>query len=163
MIEIDQGNDTSFSIAFVYGSPSTMLRKRLWADLSRSTRDIKAAWLTMGDFNSVATQEEISNQATYNSRPSADFNKWIFDEGLVDMGYTGPRFTWMRGVTTDNFKGAHLDRAMCTTEWLCSHLNYEVNHLPIYCSDHAPLKVQVQDGDMKARCKNFISSSLDYT
>lgn len=156
LMSINHCGKTKWSMAFVYGSPSATLRRRLWTDLTTSRNNINPAWMVMGDFNAVAKQEEVSNQETFNSRRNMEFNKWQFDEGLVDMGFTGPKFTWMRGITTDNFKGARLDRAMCTMDWLSLFPEYEVIHLPIYSSDHAPIQVKIHDEPERVRRKNFI-------
>lgn len=77
-------------------------------------RDINRAWLAEGDFNSVVAREKVSNMDNFNDRRSNRFTDWIFSQGLVDMGYTEPCFTWKRGNDMETFKGAFLDRTLCT-------------------------------------------------
>lgn len=48
---------------------------------------------------------------------SAGFQEWIYEHNLLDLGYVGSSFTWVRGLTNDNFSGARLDRTLSTVEW----------------------------------------------
>lgn len=38
------------------------------------------------------------------------FSDWIFEQNLVDMGFSGSNFTWFKGLNSSTFKGARLDR-----------------------------------------------------
>lgn len=144
VLDISHGNEINKSLALVYASPSHQLRRKLWEGLSRSTGILNNEWLAIGDFNSVATREEVSNKEGFDSRRCRDFNKWIFDEGLVDIGFTGPKFTWTRGVKSESFKGARLDRALCTTEWITKFPHSKVTHLTSHHSDHLPIMVRTE-------------------
>lgn len=78
IMDIQPDNEERKSIAFVYGSPSQTLRRKLWSELSRRNRNMVDAWLCVGDFNSVTVQEEVSNWNTFNSQRCSDFTSWIF-------------------------------------------------------------------------------------
>ncbi|KAJ8423366.1 hypothetical protein Cgig2_026784 [Carnegiea gigantea] len=45
------------------------------------------------------------------------FNNWIENNALLDIGFTGPTFTWVRGRTPSTRKSARLDRALCNMAW----------------------------------------------
>ncbi|XP_031105322.1 uncharacterized protein LOC116010180 [Ipomoea triloba] len=92
-----------------------------------------------GDFNSVTSMEEVNNSESFSLSRCSDFNSWLFREGLVDLGYTGAKFTWMRGVNTSTFRGARLDRALSNVQWKLTYPNTVVEHLPMLHSDHTPL------------------------
>ncbi|XP_019158517.1 PREDICTED: uncharacterized protein LOC109155288 [Ipomoea nil] len=128
-------------LSMVYGSPVLSLRKKLFADLSGSFFDPQGPWLTVGDFNSVTCRNEVSNPETFTSSRTVDFNDWIFREGLIDLGFTGPKFTWMRGVESTTFRGARLDRALSNLDWRCRFPNADVKHLLRVGSDHSPLLI----------------------
>ncbi|XP_019173717.1 PREDICTED: uncharacterized protein LOC109169292 [Ipomoea nil] len=51
----------------------------------------------------------------------------------------GSRFTWMRGLNSESFKGARLDRALSNIQWRMRFPNAMIHHLPIVGSDHSPL------------------------
>lgn len=69
----------------------------------------------------------------------------VDDVGLVDLGFSGARFTWSRGLSSENFKGAHIDRALCSMEWQLQFSTATVTHLPKLNSDHCPLLVNLLD------------------
>lgn len=126
-------------MAMVYGSPYRKLREKLWNNLGRSKCGIEDPWIAMGDFNAVTCMDEVSNSNTYVEQRSRDFNNWINDKEWIDLGYTGPKFTWKRGNDTATFKGARLDRGLCSVNWLDSFPSTKITHLPAIASDHAPI------------------------
>lgn len=143
MMEIILNSKEKVNIAFVYGSPSYTLRRKLWPELNKRKMNMADAWLTVGDFNSVVAQHEVSNQSTFNSQRSSD------------LGYVGPKFTWTRGLTAENFKGARLDRALCTLEWFNMFANTTVTHLPSVNSDHTPVLIQMNREGMNKVNRRF--------
>lgn len=128
-----------WSMVIVYASPDGVLRKRLWRDLSKDDLGLYKEWLAVGDFNSVLSSDEVSSPGNFNERRSKGIKEWIFSEGLLDPGFSGPTFTWTRGKDGQNFRGARLDRALCTPEWLDKFPHLKVKHLPALKSDHSPI------------------------
>ncbi|XP_031115742.1 uncharacterized protein LOC116019608 [Ipomoea triloba] len=126
-----------WELTVVYGSPNLSLRRRLFSDLSADNFAVQPCWLICGDFNSVTSREEVSNPHCF----YASSGPRIFREGLMDPGYEGSKFTWMRGVNTSRFKAARLDRAFGNEDWKLRFPNTRIQHLPIINSDHAPLLI----------------------
>lgn len=71
------------------------------------------------------------------------------------MGYMGPKFTQMRSITSHNFKGACLDQALCSIEWLNQYANYEVLHGSIINSNNASIVIRVQDNASQVNNRSF--------
>lgn len=116
-LKVCYGGSEPWFLTVVYGSPNAALRKRLWEDLVPDKLGMKGAWLRVGDFNVVATAEEVSTQGPLATNRRARFQEWIYDHGLLDLGFIGPQLTWIRGLHSGTFKGARLDRALCSLEW----------------------------------------------
>lgn len=59
--------------------------------------------------------------------------------GFLDLGYSGPAYTWTnrRHNTTPTFK--RLGRCIANAEWCTAYPNTTVYHLPMLRSDHAPI------------------------
>lgn len=72
----------------------------------------------------------------------------------MDPGYTGPTFTWIRGKDQNNFKGARLDRVMCTLEYLEQFSHMRVKTLPMIKSDHSPVLITLE-GDKNTKKTGF--------
>ncbi|XP_031091106.1 uncharacterized protein LOC115996077 [Ipomoea triloba] len=140
-LQVQEGLLSQWTFTVVYGSPNKSLRRRLFADLSSDNMRTQQCWLICGDFNAVTSREEVSNPGCFNNTRSVDFVEWIFREGLVDLGFEGPKFTWRRGENTSHYKAARLDRAFGNEDWKLSFPNTKIEHLPIINSDHAPLLI----------------------
>ena len=81
------------------------------------------------------------------------FKNWIDNNGLIDLGFSGPKFTWARGLTPDSRKEARLDRALCNNQWRVRFQEGRVRHLPQLGSDHSPLLISTEgfDGGTNAK------------
>ena len=75
--------------------------------------DCRRPWLLAGDFNETVSIEERNHGGPDMRRRCNRFKYWIENNGLIDLGYSGPRFTWSRGLSQDTRKEARLDRALC--------------------------------------------------
>ena len=127
-----------------YGSPNLSLRKFLWQDLNGNLLTQEAPWIVLDDFNAVARMEETSNTKKLDRQRSAASTEWIFENELVDMGFTGPMFTRTRGNSSSTFEGARLDRALCNTEWQLKFPRTLVFNFPKLHSDHSPVLVRIE-------------------
>lgn len=126
----------------MYGSPTHGLRKHLWNTLNNQKLDLEGPWLAAGDFNAVVSPTEVSEGSNFSQQRCAGFTEWIFNQGLVDLGYFGSRFTWRRGNQKDKFKGARLDRALCNLDWRIRFEGASVEHLATSHSDHVPILIR---------------------
>ncbi|XP_075499925.1 uncharacterized protein LOC142538495 [Primulina tabacum] len=143
LARVEGNNRIPWFLSIVYGSPNATLRKRLWQDLTKENLNIAGPWLSIGDYNSVSSEQEVSSTGRVASNRSAGLTDWMFNQGLLDLGYIGSRFTWVRGLSTNTFKVARLDREVCTINWRQMFPEATVIHLPIIQSDHAPLLVKL--------------------
>lgn len=94
LLQVRENNLMQWNLAIVYGSPSSSLRKRLWKDLRKDSLDMDGSWLAIGDFNVVLSSKEVSDQSKFSQSRCAGFSEWIFEQGLVDVGFEGPCMTW---------------------------------------------------------------------
>lgn len=131
-------------LACIYGSPSPQHRNKLWDDLGQDQRRIRGPWMAIGDFNSITSIDEVSNQETFVASRCSRFNEWLENEGMVDIGFSGPTFTWTRGNSVESFKGARLDRAVCSPDWLDTLQGTQVFHVSSSYSDHLPVCVRLE-------------------
>ncbi|XP_019166615.1 PREDICTED: uncharacterized protein LOC109162348 [Ipomoea nil] len=144
LLQITEAGKPPWFFAPVYGSPVHHLRRRLWKYLNQTNRNISGPWLVAGDFNTVTHRDETLNYLSYSSQRSSDFVNWIQDEGLIDLGFAGPKLTWVKDGASDHIKGARLDRAMCNISWRLKYPDVCVTHLPRFASDHAPILINLE-------------------
>ncbi|XP_019186593.1 PREDICTED: uncharacterized protein LOC109181296 [Ipomoea nil] len=153
---VEENNQPPWLIASMYGSPTHHLRRRLRKDLRHSERNITGSWTASGDFNAVTSRDETSNYISFSAHRSSDFISWIQEEGLIDLGFSGPHLTWMKNGGDCAPKGARLDRALCNTDWRLRFPGACVTHLARFASDHAPLLLQVQGGKHQPKVAPFV-------
>ncbi|KAL8159774.1 hypothetical protein V2J09_001311 [Rumex salicifolius] len=67
------------------------------------------------------------------------FSSWIDEMEMIDLGYTGSKFTWTRGKDLSTQSAARLDRGLCNFEWRDAFPDASIKHLARNQSDHSPL------------------------
>ncbi|KAL5832771.1 hypothetical protein ACOSQ3_016445 [Xanthoceras sorbifolium] len=91
-------NAKVFILTIVYASPNVMFRRSIWGYLHKIRKCFKGPWLVAGDFNEIVSLSEKRGGRSNFSK--SGFLEWINNNGLIDMGFIGQKFTWMakRGV-----------------------------------------------------------------
>jgi len=87
--------------------------------------------------------EERLNCSDDLTRRCNNFNFWIENNHLIDLGFSGPRYTWTRGNTMETMKYARLDRGLCNEHWRMLFEEASVRHLLQHKSDHNPLLISL--------------------
>lgn len=123
-----------FFFTAVYGHPVPSCHSRLWPRLQSLCDAMTAAWVLLGDFNSLASSSERLGSSVDRSGVCGAFVTWIHATSLLDLGYVGPDFTWRRGTLHER-----LDRGLCNAAWRLRFPEATISHLVRYQSDHRPL------------------------
>ena len=104
--------------------------------------------------------EEVSQGRNFDVRRCAGFLSWTDDHEVIDMGVSGPCYTWTRGTSTETFKGARLDRALCNPEWRSLFDTAEVTHLPKLNSDQSPILIRLSHSGKSVDQLTRLSSDI---
>ena len=96
-------------------------------------------WLVGGDFNSILYAEEKRGGSQLGTGICPLFSSWFHANKMVDLPFSGPRFTWVRGSLSKR-----LDRALGNKDWILKFDNYSVTNLPRVDSDHRPVLVHFE-------------------
>ncbi|CAL1358713.1 unnamed protein product [Linum trigynum] len=124
----------------IYASPQANRQRPLWDNISAQSKSIDIPWLLTGDFNAIRVPSEKSGAASVATlRRCRIFNERINEAELVDLGYSGPNFTWTRGEESGTYKASRIDRSLCNTLWNAVFPNTNVRHLSCLNSDHNPI------------------------
>ncbi|CAL1400518.1 unnamed protein product [Linum trigynum] len=124
----------------VYGSPQYSHHRSLWEHLILTSRRHSLPWVITGDFNAYRSPDEKLgpiNQASL--RRCQQFSSWINEANLIDLGFSGPQYTWSRGDSVRSHKASRIDRSFCNTSWNVVFPDSSVLHLPKLHSDHCPI------------------------
>ncbi|KAL4388860.1 hypothetical protein GQ457_09G013220 [Hibiscus cannabinus] len=79
-----------------------------------------------------------------------DFSDRVHALAVKNMGFSGPEFTWSRGMAQ-----VRLDRVLCNSYWDETYPESTVHHLFQMKSDHRPIMISVGDSDHVNRSKHF--------
>ncbi|GMI90558.1 hypothetical protein HRI_002725100 [Hibiscus trionum] len=85
-------SNSSLMATGVYASPLVSKRRHLWPHLDHLASSIRSPWIIFGDFNATLSPSDRKG-CSPSSKPSPAFQRLLFDNGLRDMGYTGPCYT----------------------------------------------------------------------
>ncbi|XP_069154435.1 uncharacterized protein [Solanum lycopersicum] len=101
-----------FTTTFIYAKCKEYLRRPLWEKLLHHASVSTNPWCAVGDYNVISDVEEKLGGLPYNMKKSMDFIAVIEACGLIDIGFSGHRFTWSnkRGINHRIWK--RLDRAL---------------------------------------------------
>ncbi|XP_028796894.1 uncharacterized protein LOC114752327 [Neltuma alba] len=105
---IQRANETT-ATAFtaIYGSPNASRREHLWRDLLKLQVSDDEPWLIAGDFNATLAEGDRKGGSRRNQGGCSKFQNFVKEAGLIDLGFSGPKFTWQRGGLL-----VRLDRAL---------------------------------------------------
>lgn len=94
------------------------------------------------NFNeTVSLQERSGAGGSEMARRCRDYSKWINNNGILDLGCSGPKHTWFRGKSQDTFKSARLDRGVANGDWRLRFKEGAMKNLPSASSGHRPVIV----------------------
>ncbi|XP_038985526.1 uncharacterized protein LOC120111727 [Phoenix dactylifera] len=141
ILVISEDNRSPWVLAAVYASTDYRVRRRLWAEASQLITQ-GYPMLVAGDFNCITDpQEKMGGRAFTYKREIREFQDFIASNGLIDLEFSGPTFTWCNNQQGQTRVWERLDRVYATAGWAQCFFDYHVRHLPRIASDHCPLLV----------------------
>lgn len=131
----------SFLLSTIYGSTNPLMRNALWDQLSM-INCADSAWMLVGDFNCTLSQMDKKGGRPFLDCPSSrSLHNLTFKQGLIDLGFSGPRFTWSNNRKSLGLVQVRLDRAFGNSKFLELFPAVSIKHLARTGSDHSPLLI----------------------
>ncbi|KAF9607829.1 hypothetical protein IFM89_001577 [Coptis chinensis] len=125
--------NVSWHVSFIYEDHVSHKWKAVW-DYIRAYKNVfLGPWIILGDFNVVAYSAKKEGGNPVLIRHMEDFVQFINDLDMIDLGFSGPSFTWSNNILGDANIRERLDRAIANSEWL--------DIFPLAYSDHVALAV----------------------
>ncbi|XP_020599664.1 uncharacterized protein LOC110039059 [Phalaenopsis equestris] len=135
---------------FIYAGCTKDARKDLWNRLINISQQVESPWLLRGDFNCITSTIEKSGGRAPNPAKMNTFSDNIYRDGLFDLGFKGPTFTWKRGAIWER-----LDRLLVNDAWFSHFLLTLFTHLSLAGSDHRPILISITSTDNYNSCPPF--------
>lgn len=93
----------------------------------------------MGDFNCINSQIDKSGGRPFACSSSGGIGALMDSNGLIDLGFSGYRFTWSNRRSGNANIREWLDRGVANIEWRALFPCASISHLPAVASDHSPI------------------------
>lgn len=143
-VSFDVGYDNkNWKMTVVYGSPNPTNRERLWDYLRACSSQFQGAWVVGGDFNEIACSSEKSNFKNSDCHRCRKLQTVLADCSLLDLGFSGAKYTWYKSPTAFQSIKERLDKYYCNADWRLEFSDAVVCHLPRINSDHCPILLRV--------------------
>lgn len=148
-VTIKTDSEKIWRATFVYGEPRTGLRYQFWDLLRFIRKQWSGPWLCVGDFNEVLSRDEHMSKVERGEHQMILFRECLEDCELIDLGFSGPKFTWNNRQCGDNNVKVRLDRATANGQFMELFNDYHVENIITYSSDHYAVLTSIGYG---ARC-----------
>ena len=133
--------DTPAYVTFIYGPPDEHERNLCWQEVRRIARSINDSWLCVGDYNDILFQDEKLGGNPRAMRKLLNFQCFVADCELMDLGFNGYRFTWRNNREGDDLIEERLDRALGNINLREKFPQLQVFNIEPIGSDHHMLLV----------------------
>ncbi|KAJ0589790.1 putative RNA-directed DNA polymerase [Helianthus annuus] len=129
------GSGLVLNFVNVYAPQSISGKQALWVEIGQLISGSDGLWVVTGDFNAVRCREEKRN-CGFKQTCANNFNRFIFDTGLIEYNMRGRKFTYS---TADGRKQSKLDRFLVNMGFFNTWPEASVDVVPTFLSDHSPI------------------------
>jgi hypothetical protein len=143
-VVVNSAGMAPWRVSFVYGEPRREKRHEFWELLRRLRNQRDGPWMLCGDFNEVLSHDEHVGPRDRSDAQIEQFKNCMDECGLVDVGFSGPMFTWSNKQEDEHLVRVRLDRAVVNGE--CQELfnDCTVENIVTTTSDHYAILIRLQ-------------------
>ena len=149
--------NSNFSWLFtaIYASPRTAERHVLWDNLIKVAEMHDIPWVLAGDFNEPLMEGDKFRGRAINVSRSLLFKECLDKCNMIDIGFSGPRFTWTNKRNVQALIQKRINRFFVNPSWCLMYLKAKVIHLTRCHSDHCPVLLDMHPRVVVNRKKPF--------
>ena len=123
----------------VYGPCKSSKKLNFWRMIENMVLSFSVPWVIIGDLNCIKRMDEKRGGRSTSGSSDNCLKDFISNTGAIDLGFTGPSFTWSnRCEGLANIK-ERLDQCLCNQEWQLLFPKAGVKHLCNLNSNHNPI------------------------
>nr|XP_023896924.1 uncharacterized protein LOC112008814 [Quercus suber] len=131
-----------FFFSAIYASPRLAKRHVLWNNLCLFAELHNMPWVIAGDFNeSLSSEDKFGGRAVSSSR-SLEFKECLDSCNMIDLGFSGPRFTWTNKMEVEALIQERINRFFVNPSWCTTYPDAKITHLTRCHSDHYPILLE---------------------
>ena len=134
-----RSSNLTWLLSAIYASPRLAERRILWENLKTMAHLHNLPWLMLGDFNEVLCDDDKFGGNHVNLNRALEFKNCLDECNMVDLGFTGPKFTWTNRRPISSLILERIDKCFANPVWCILYPEALVTHLPRTFSDHYPV------------------------
>ena len=138
-----QSLPSSWILSAIYASPKFKNRCILWENLEKVSDHHDLLWILMGDFNEVLEESEKFGGNSLSVRRVREYIECMKHCNLLDLGFSGLKFTWTNKRGLRNLIQEWLDRCWANPSYKAFFSEASVSYLARINSDHCPLLLKI--------------------
>lgn len=131
-------------ISAIYTSPRLAERRVLWNNLSAIPDLLNMPWVMAGEFNESPIDSDKLGGRPVSILRSLEFKDCLDKCFMVDLGFSGPRFTWNNKRDVGVLIQERIDRFFVNPGWCSLYPDARVSHLTRCHSDHCPVLLELK-------------------
>ncbi|XP_074266604.1 uncharacterized protein LOC141589883 [Silene latifolia] len=139
IIKINECGGSFWYVFCIYGSLKRENRESVWLHIEHWISRMDSQFILLGDFNQVEFREDKLGGNKGSIFGAQLFSEWKVRNSLSDIAYKGPKFTWCNNRKGHKRIYERIDKGLASPLWYSLFPNSDIKHLPIQCSDHAPI------------------------
>lgn len=112
-------------------------------------------WCCFGDFNAIMFPLIKECGLSLPDHEFWEFKNLINHCGLIDLGYSGPAYTWFNQRQTQFLIREKLNRAFADSRWRQKFPEANITHLPTINSDHNPILLNLEKAEKFRKRRSF--------
>ena len=93
-------------------------------------------WMIAGNFNEILLREDKYGGQAVNTVRALRFQECLNNCGMIDLGFSGPRYTWSNHRPLTHLIQERIDRVFANADWNVLYPDASVKHLERAHSDH---------------------------
>ena len=139
----------------VYASPRSAERHILWDNLNKVAELHNMPWVLAGDFNEPLLDDDKFGGRAVSINRSLHFKDCLDNFNMMDIGFSGPHFTWTNKREVQALIQERIDRFFVNPSWCLLFPEAKVVHLTRCHSDHCPVLLELTPASRGARKRLF--------
>ncbi|XP_075655028.1 uncharacterized protein LOC142625223 [Castanea sativa] len=120
-----------------YGPPYHSKKKKAWGNLFALLESRQGPWAVMGDFNFIVNEEDQLGGNKGGLSSTNYLKELLFEFNVVDLGYSGNKYTWAKGKWGKASIKMRLDKGVASISWRLAYPRATIMHIGDIKSDHA--------------------------
>ena len=102
-------------------------------------------WMIADDFNEILLGEDKYGDRVVNTARALKFQECLNNYGMIDLGFSGLRYTWSNHHPLSHLIQERIDRAYANADWNVLYPDASVKHLKRAHSDHNPILLSFEN------------------